>query len=397
MSNLEQAISTFDAVEANLVKLEKIWEQIRALMPSDIAFGAPPAYDELCFAFRNILPSMPAINNFRIEDKLFEYDEIGQMWLDVNEVGEADSRVYLMIALDEQGKKLGEYRLHFAVQRSKLVRERMLELIDGVDQSIRNMAASIDPDHGEGSIQETDQSHLQALISEMNVLLGSTRDRPDNWIDLQRHLRFGEYVDLVDIVRHDWPTVKKGLMDQLYGQYDPLPVNVDDLEHLVASKPKGRVASALRWDMLDATGFERLIFLLIADSEGYENPEWLQQTNAPDRGRDLSVTRTWSDSLSGVRRQRVIIQCKHWVSRSIGPNDISSAIAMMKLWEPPRVDVLVFAASGRFSVAAISLVEKHNQDNTSLNIDMWPDSHLERILAAKPHLVAEFGLRRSPD
>lgn len=136
------------------------------------------------------------------------------------------------------------------------------------------------------------------------------------------------------------------------------------------------------------------MFLLIADAKGYENPEWLQQTHAPDRGRDLSVTVVENDPLAGIRRYRVIIQCKHWLSRSVGPTDVSDIRSQMELWQPPRVDRLIIATSGRFAVDAIALIEQHNQADRALNIGMWPDSRLELLLAARPHLIGQFGLKR---
>jgi hypothetical protein len=40
------------------------------------------------------------------------------------------------------------------------------------------------------------------------------------------------------------------------------------------------------------------------------------------------------------------------------------------------------------------MVEQHNQADRALNISMWPENHLERLLAARPHLIAQFGLKR---
>ena len=76
-------------------------------------------------------------------------------------------------------------------------------------------------------------------------------------------------------------------------------------------------APKLAWEVLDAEDFERLLFNIVSDAEGYENPKWLTRTNAPDRGRDISVDRGLPDSLSGVMRQRIIIQAKHWLIKSI--------------------------------------------------------------------------------
>lgn len=148
----------------------------------------------------------------------------------------------------------------------------------------------------------------------------------------------------------------------------------------------------LKWTSLTDDEFERLIFCLISETEGYENPEWLTKINAADRGRDLSVIRVYTDPLAGVLRQRVIIQCKHWLSKSINFDEVSSSKEKMKLWEPPRVDVHVIATTGRFTTDAIQFIEKHNQSDFGMRIEMWPDSHMERLLATRPALIDKFGL-----
>lgn len=132
---------------------------------------------------------------------------------------------------------------------------------------------------------------------------------------------------------------------------------------------------------------------MIGDELGYENPEWLMQTRAPDRGRDLSVTRAIADALSGTLRLKVIIQCKHWLSKSVNLQEVAAAKDQMGLWTDRRVDVLVIATSGRFTADAVQWVERHNAKGESPRIEMWPESHLERLLAARPGLIAEFGLR----
>jgi hypothetical protein len=149
----------------------------------------------------------------------------------------------------------------------------------------------------------------------------------------------------------------------------------------------------LRWSNLTVEEFERLIFLLISGENGYENPTWLMHTNAPDRGRDLSVFRVSTDPLSGTSRSRIIIQCKHRRSNSVSPADVAILREQMRLWGEPRVDVLVIATSGRFTADAVSLIESQNTSDQALRIEMWPDSHLERLLASCPALIAEFSLR----
>jgi hypothetical protein len=65
----------------------------------------------------------------------------------------------------------------------------------------------------------------------------------------------------------------------------------------------------------------------------------------------------------------------------------------MKLLEPPPVDVVIIATSGRFTADAVAWVDSHNHARERPDVEIWPESHLERLLARWPHLVAEFNLR----
>jgi hypothetical protein len=119
----------------------------------------------------------------------------------------------------------------------------------------------------------------------------------------------------------------------------------------------------------------------------------LTRTNAPDRGRDLSVFRVINDSLAGSIRSRVLIQCRHWTTRSVAPADVATLKEQIGMWEPPKIDVLIIATTGRFTSDAVTAIEKHNAGDRALKIEMWPESHLERLLAERPALIADFGLR----
>jgi len=161
----------------------------------------------------------------------------------------------------------------------------------------------------------------------------------------------------------------------------------------VSSEPKESVVTELKWSNLSDENFERLIFTLISSTKGYENPEWLMKTNAPDRGRDLSVIRVNKDPLGGTQNSRIIIQCKHWLTKSISLNDVIVVKDQIRLWDPPRVNVLVIATSSRFTGDTVAWIEKYNESGDSLKIEMWAESHLERLLAARPAIIAEFGLK----
>lgn len=170
-------------------------------------------------------------------------------------------------------------------------------------------------------------------------------------------------------------------------------MGVEDLGTLAAAQPKGHVVTRLKWDSLSGEDFERLMFSLISSAPGYENPEWLMRTSAPDRGRDLSVVRIVSDPLSGAMRSRVLIQCRHRTTKSVSPSDVAALKEQIATWEPPKVGVMIIATTGRFTSDAVAAIEKHNAGDHALKIEMWPESHLERLLAERPALIGEFGLR----
>jgi hypothetical protein len=142
---------------------------------------------------------------------------------------------------------------------------------------------------------------------------------------------------------------------------------------------------------MDATGFERLVFSLISSSDSYENAAWLTRTDAADRGRDLSADRVSRDPLSGVTRSRVIVQCKHWLDRSVRLPDVSSLKHQMGLWQSPRVDVLIIATTGRFTTDAIDFIEKHNNSDRAMKVEMWPERvTLNDFWLQDPSLLLSF-------
>jgi hypothetical protein len=393
-SPLNAALRHFEAAEANLVKAEKLLAEIEAAIPSGIAFGENPDYETTCRHFDALISALPKIDGWRPDITLMELDEIAQNRLDAQEVGEIECIVSVERQIGEPSRLLREYRYRFNQKRRELIRDALIELVDAIDANLRNLSKLLDGDEpSNGVITDSEFGQLKESVAQIATLLGSSVAKPARWSDLHRHMHFGMHGDLHDIIEHDWPSVKAGLRKSMYGENEPVPVEIEDLGALVSAKPRGPVATRLKWEGLTDEEFERLIFVLLSSENGYENPEWLMKTNAPDRGRDLSVYRVYADPLGGTLRQRVIIQCKHWQSKSIGPGEIALLKEQMKLWEPPRVDIHVIATSGRFTSDAVAVVENHNQSDSALRIEMWPESHLERLLASRPAIIAEFGLR----
>ena len=392
-SPIMAAIEKFEATEANISKLERLWAELEKLVPAGISFGSDAEYDGRTRAYRELLAALPKIDGWKPAAEPYDLDDLAQNRMDALELGEPSLEASVERALDEPGRELREYRFRFSNKRRALIRETLTSIIDQVDADLRGLRQEANTYDAPRQLPADSWTDLRLHIKQIEVLLGSSVQRPSRWSDLHRHMSYGYIGDLNDIEKMDWPQVKEGLRQSLYGMNEPLPVGVDDLAELVAAKPGGTITTELAWATLTPQTFERLIFNLIGTTPAYENPEWLTQTNAPDRGRDLSVMRVISDELAGTTRQRVIIQCKHWLARSVGLADVSSTKEQMTLWSEPTVDVLVVATSGRFTTDAIEWTETHNAKRTAPRIELWPESHLERLLAQRPALIAEFQLR----
>ena len=393
MAGLEEALRQFEAVEANLVRLEYLWGKIEEALPDGPIIVAPAEYNEWCIAFERIVGELPAIDGFRLECRLYDFDEAVRMHIDAMEIGEFDVKIGVSKALGEQGELLDEYRIRFRAKRRELVRGKLVECIGRLESAL----ATDDGSESEGRHHLARAAigigDVRGVVDEIDTLLGS-EPRPEYWNDVREAVKGEHTLECLESLRQVWPSVKSELTDRLYGTYDPIPIDAVDLGDIVDERPSGDVTIQLNWAALGDEDFERLVFELIGQAEGYENVQWLQKTHAPDRGRDLSADRLDSDALTGVRRYRTIVQCKHWVESSIGPSDVGRARDAMALWEPPRVHALVMATSGRFTADAVAMVERHNLEDRALKIEMWPGSHLERLLAGRPHLIGQFGMRR---
>jgi hypothetical protein len=77
------------------------------------------------------------------------------------------------------------------------------------------------------------------------------------------------------------------------------------------------------------------------DSAGDIGAPFPETSRAASRCRVLAGSCDYGDAhrgverLSGTKNQCVIIQAKHWRSKSIRPIDVSDALTQMAFWEPP--------------------------------------------------------------
>ncbi len=126
MSTLSKALQQFEAVEANLCKLDALWKEILNMIPEGIAFGdsTEGAYDDRCRAFADIAAALPTIDGWRLPVELLDLNAIGQMRFDASELGEFDCLVSTEESIHGQERHLQEYRYRFNKKRRALVPAR---------------------------------------------------------------------------------------------------------------------------------------------------------------------------------------------------------------------------------------------------------------------------------
>ena len=393
--DLERALEEFDAVETNLSRLEKVWEEMQQLIPDSIAFfGSSPEalrFAELQSAYAAIVKGIPAVGDYQLEAIPGDLDSIAQARLDAMEIGEFEAKRWVEDKIEEPTCEIDEYRSRFRKARLELVREKLQELVPTINRLVSSLAESV-PNNNK-PVEDEDWPELVAAFEQVVRLAGSQIPQSGRWRDMRRHVHFGQGCDVHDIARLDWPSVRSDIEASLYSELEPVPVSAENLATLVQAKPTGPVTTRLQWEAISAEEFERLLFNLISDAEEYVNPQWLMHTNASDRGRDLSVDRLVTDTLSGTRYERVIIQAKHWTKKSVRPSHVTETLTEISLWEPPVIQSLIIATSGWFTGDAVAWIEKHNNEGRRPQIEMWAESHLELLLARRPHLVSGFNLR----
>jgi hypothetical protein len=387
---LDDLLNAMDRTEANLAKLEAVWRRAASFIPKEPARGSYPVYDDLRRDWVDLLPGLPPIDGWTITDPLPDIDELGQSFIDYLDIGEPPFGAYE--TGEQPGKDLAEYRYRLNRARRRAARERLQQLTVTIDTALPRLLAGVPRDSWE-RLEGPAVDQVTAAVDEIERLMGDTAQRRGRWRDLHRHLYFGQGHDWHDIHELDWPSVRSDVEGADTSDVEPLPVPDMDLGQASAGHLTGTATIGLPWDRLDDDGFERLLYDLLRAFPEHQNVQWLMQTRAPDRGRDLSLDRVLRYSTGSVRTERVIVQAKHWLKKSVGPAEVSATVAAIKLWQPPVVRGLVIATSGRFSADAVAWAEQHNNDGATPLIELWPESRLETLLAQKSYLAAVHGLR----
>lgn len=379
-------LAVMDTAAANLSKLSNVLDRAEPQFPRGPSSGSSPEYDNLVRTWADLLPGLPPIDGFAIATELPDIDSIGRSWIDYIDIGEPPYALYE--ELEAPRKQLEEYRFRLARARATAIAERLNLLVANIDTALRVI--------GNASQEAPPEAYetVESGIAELDRLVGDSIERRGRWSDLRRHLRFGQAHDWNDIATLDWPTVRADVMAALDTTDRPLAVPAVDIGALASSKPSGGATTQLSWTSISEGQFERVLFDVLSGLPRHQNVQWLTRTNAPDRGRDLSVERTIDDGTGAVRTERVMVQAEHWQSKSVSLADVTSNVASADLWQP-RFHVLIIATSGRFTTDAVAWVEKHNDEGKQPRIELWPENKLESLLAARPALAVMYGLRPS--
>jgi len=388
---LEELLAVMDRTAANLERLQAVWDRAGPMLPDGPSIGTTPEYEDLTRAWDDLRRGLPPIEGWAITEPLPDMDAVGKAYLEYAEIGEPPFAV--SGAKGAPSEALAEYRHRLNKARRKAVRDRMRELIAEVDTLLPQALALARTLSRDDRLQAEPAAEIDRAIAEIERLMGDTAARRGRWSDLHRHLRFGQAHDWGDINESDWPSVKPDIEAAMFSDVEPLPVPNIDLGIAAGRRPAGSVSTELRWANLTAERFEQLLHDLLRALPGFQNVQSLMKTNAADRGRDISAERVLHDGAGSVRTERVIIQAKHWLSKSVPPEEINSALTRIRLWEPPVIRGLIVATSGHFTSDAVAWAEKHNDAGAMPLIDLWPAPRLGTLLSERPWLAAEYGLR----
>lgn len=392
---LEKAVEELNKVAVNVELLKKKWDEVRELLnyPAEGHWDAEgkQQYHTKCLEFEDLLNGIPKIRGSEIPNLLPDYDGVSQEARDVNDLGEVDLIVSFYSDLNCQEMEISKYEHVLKRERRKLVRRQVEICLNDIDHILDSLKHILDERDPSENLKAEEIEPLNYKISQIDNLMGDSIQRPPRWSDIIRHLRFGQVHDLSDIILVDWPIIKPAI-ESVFRENDPFKINAKDLGDLVDEAEKsGEIVTSLNWEAITPEQFERLCADLLASFPEWENVEWLTQTNASDRGRDISAVWSSNDASRGTIRENYLIQCKHRIGSSISPADIENLQNILITHD--NIDIYLIITSGKFTDQAIQVVERWNARNTKPKVEIWGDWKLERLLASRPELVTQYGLR----
>ena len=261
--DLEKALEQFDTVEANLRKLKRVFHEMSKLVPRGIAViddeSVGQRYRELLRSWYVVIEALPPIGDYQITSSPLSLDELNQARSDAEEAAQPlyRSAISFGTGLDVPWQELQEYEARLRLARRELVCDDLIRLMGVVDPLVPVLVGRVQSDRQ--PIVDKDWDKLVDALGQVERLTGGMVPRQARWRDMHQHLSIGQGVDLHDIARLDWPSVRAELQASLYSELEPLPVEVDNMLSLVRANPSGPVTTKLNWDAITAEDFERVI------------------------------------------------------------------------------------------------------------------------------------------
>jgi len=86
-SPINAALRQFEATEANVARLERLWAEIQKLTPDGLQFGNGPVYEERVRVFEDVLAALPMIDGWKPISVPMNLNSNGQCRFDAKECG----------------------------------------------------------------------------------------------------------------------------------------------------------------------------------------------------------------------------------------------------------------------------------------------------------------------
>jgi hypothetical protein len=168
------ALQKFEAAEANLVKLERLWEELQSRFPSGLTLDENPEYEDRSRSFKLVLASLPKIDSWRPEITPPGIEGLAQNRLDFMELGEPLAEAQFEASLWADGRELRQYRFRLNQKRRALIRDALVDVIDQIDADLRAIREEVGEPEPAEKISSQLWDQLRAHADQIEVLLGSS-------------------------------------------------------------------------------------------------------------------------------------------------------------------------------------------------------------------------------
>ncbi len=341
MSNIkkiEEKIKIFDLIEVNLTKSDYIWEKISKYLNGK---SDSEDYEILVQKFYNVIQTLPKIENWMPSPEIHELSEVTKLLIENDEIGDWEFTIDMNKKLFQPEQEIRQYKYLVRKKRHEIIREYIKQYLIEIEKEIERILIDYKDAKNNSTIKDDDIVTIVRNSNHIEFLIGKAK-YPKRWSDFKRHIHFHLKQDFEDIKKNDLPDIWGSLNEIIYHKEEPLHIGIESLDDIEGEEiPSKLVIKSLKWNNLNDDSFERIIYNLISSTSNYENPKWLTKTRAADKGRDLSVDKIVHDDLVDTQRFKVIIQCKHWLSKSLNVEDIIVSKEKIKNLEPPKIEIFI--------------------------------------------------------